>query len=126
MRRCYRHGGCVDFNVRMRFAQHPESYGSMGDLKAIAVDGEFRKTELGIGADADQIRGIELHLAARFSAGRHSIIHHQGSIDGGCNPIARVAAADRHFTIDDTDASYSTLRRTRVLRWGRILSRRGS
>src|SRR5450759_2599472 len=115
MRRRYRHSWRVDFNVRMRFAPPPETYGPTGALKAIAVDGEFRKTELGIGADADQIRGIELHLAARFSAGRHSIIHHQGSIDGGCNPIARVAAADRHFTIDDTDASNSTLRQARHL-----------
>ena len=115
MRRSYGNSGSIDLNLRLRFPENAESDRAVSYLQVVVVDSQLRQADLGVGADADQVRGIELHFSAGAGARRNPIFHHEGRVDHRGHPIAGISPADRYFAAGDTDASHSPLRSSGIL-----------
>src|ERR1039458_4717037 len=72
--------------------------------------------DLGIAADAQHVRGVELHFRAGIRPRGNLVRAEQWSVDHACYPICGIAAADRNFAIHQGDASHPALEVVRILR----------
>src|ERR1035438_5839246 len=87
----------------------------MSYLQVVVVDSQLRQADFGVGTDADQIRGIELHFSAGAGARRNPIFHHEGRVDHRRHPVAGISPTDRYFAAGNADASHSPLRSSDIL-----------
>jgi hypothetical protein len=102
--RAHRNVGRTQVDVGRGIAQHAEGNGAARDLHLIPVLLELGEPNFRVGSEPDHVGPVQLHFRPRAGAGEQTVRDDQRRVDGGGNPVSRVATLDGNVAVNHADA----------------------